>query len=711
MMKKADWRALVLFSLVLIALHLSAMDSATVLENDTLRVEVSPETGTITRIFDKHTNTEYIKEHPQAKLFQLLIPKPGDLTQQINSWEQKPISVLVADGAVTIKFQNLRAAQQAYLFQSGEVASPGSQLPITVAVTLRLQNEHILASIEVENKSLERITDVVFPWLEGLPRSSDGKPFKVILPSLAQKTLTATSDFLLGQRAKTYPALLATSWLDYENGSEGIGIEVQSPPETQEGLVSLSPNVSIGGDAQESPGGPYIGWDFYPHIGGQSTWKSSPVVIHVHAADWHKIAAEHREWYRQKYSPKQVNAFDQGVGFSTYRLKKDDNSIDWTYDDLLKLADIAAKAGIQNLVIEGWREREGPGNPSPFGEVADPHMGGGTRLKNVVEKLEQSHVNLIFAFHPAYINTAAEHYKDRNIRWAVRTRRQVEQMQPQFTFYTFDYPYQEEIAHFWGVVDPSLPVTDQLLRDAQRLKEEYGFRNLFLRGVGLQSYLSYNKEDVVAPQKVYELGYERFLGGLRKLYPDGMLLMEGFNDLVNPYGDGGYTWVQNTDCEILAYSIPWAPFSNDVDALDYDEVNASFARKILINLMVDGGDGTVEPYSMFAQHLKALRSLKEATAPYYAQAEFRDQDGLKKIDAESQVQVSAFENTAAKKRGIVLANLSEQKKKATLELDQSSGMKGRLFRLGGQQEEVALPQLSVELAPYEVVIVGIDSDH
>jgi hypothetical protein len=708
MMKKADWRALVLFSLVLIALHLSAMDSATVLENDTLRVEVSPETGTITRIFDKHTNTEYIKEHPQAKLFQLLIPKPGDLTQQINSWEQKPISVLVADGAVTIKFQNLRAAQQAYLFQSGEVASPGSQLPITVAVTLRLQNEHILASIEVENKSLERITDVVFPWLEGLPRSSDGKPFKVILPSLAQKTLTATSDFLLGQRAKTYPALLATSWLDYENGSEGIGIEVQSPPETQEGLVSLSPNVSIGGDAQESPGGPYIGWDFYPHIGGQSTWKSSPVVIHVHAADWHKIAAEHREWYRQKYSPKQVNAFDQGVGFSTYRLKKDDNSIDWTYDDLLKLADIAAKAGIQNLVIEGWREREGPGNPSPFGEVADPHMGGGTRLKNV---LEQSHVNLIFAFHPAYINTAAEHYKDRNIRWAVRTRRQVEQMQPQFTFYTFDYPYQEEIAHFWGVVDPSLPVTDQLLRDAQRLKEEYGFRNLFLRGVGLQSYLSYNKEDVVAPQKVYELGYERFLGGLRKLYPDGMLLMEGFNDLVNPYGDGGYTWVQNTDCEILAYSIPWAPFSNDVDALDYDEVNASFARKILINLMVDGGDGTVEPYSMFAQHLKALRSLKEATAPYYAQAEFRDQDGLKKIDAESQVQVSAFENTAAKKRGIVLANLSEQKKKATLELDQSSGMKGRLFRLGGQQEEVALPQLSVELAPYEVVIVGIDSDH
>jgi len=702
-------RALVLFSVMLLPLCLRAMDTSNILENDALRLEVSPETGAITRILDKHTNTEYIAPHARPRLFQLLLPNPANLSRQINSWDQKPVSVAVQDGVLTLKFQNLQIAQQQYLFQAGDLESVQPKLSISVTVTFRLQGEHILASIEVENHSLDQITDVVFPWLDGLPRSAAGRPFSIVLPSLAQKTLTSAPEFLFGERAKSYPALLATSWLDYQNGSQGIGIEVQCPPESQEGLVSISPSVPGADQALNQRGGPYIGWDFYPHIDGQTTWKSYPVVIHVHNSDWHSIAAEHREWYRENRHPERVTAFDDAVGFSTYRLKKDDNTINWTYDDLTKLTGISEKAGMRDLVIDGWREREGPGNPSPFGEIADPHMGGAARLKSVVEKLQQSHVNLLFAFHPAYLNTAAPDYKNENIRWAVRTRRQVEQMQPQFTFYTFDYPYEEEIAHFWGVVDPSLPVTDRLLQDAQRLRDEYGFRNLFLRGVGLQSYLSYNKEDVVPPQKVFEVGYEHFLGGLHTLFAGGMLLMEGFNDLVNPYGVGGYTWVQNEDAEVLAYSIPWVPFSNDVDALDYDQANQSFARKVLINLIVDGGDGTVERCPEFARHLKALQNLKGAASPYYSQAEFRDHDGLKKIDAESQVIVSVFDNASQKKRGIVLANLSDQGKKAAVELDsQSSGMKAHLFRLGGQQTEIELPEISVQLAPYEVVVVGVD---
>lgn len=702
-------RALLVVSFLLLPLRLPAMDDSVALENDSIRFEVSPQTGAITRIFDKRNNTEYVESQAQTRLFQLVLPCPGNLARQIVSTDQKPVSVVVADGALTIKFENLQILQKTYLFQAGEMDSPQPKLPIAVTVTFRLQGEHILSSIEIENHSLERITDVVFPRLDHLPTTSGNRPFEVVLPSLSDKKLTAGPEFLFGERAKTYPALLATSWLNYQADDKGIGIEIQSSPVSQEGLVAMAANGLV---AANRPAGGlrYIGWNFYPHIDGMSSWKSPPIILHVHNSDWHTIAAEHREWYRTQHSPKRVTAFDDAVAFSTYRLKTDNNTINWTYDDLPKLAEASAKAGIRNLVIDGWREREGPGNPSPFGEYPDARLGGAERLKAVNKKLQQSHVNLLFAFHPAYINTATDYYKTEGVRWTVRTRREIEQMQPQFTFYTFDYPYEEEIAHFWGVVDPSLPVTDKLLQDAQRLRDEYGFRNLFLRGVGLQSYLSYNKEDVVAPQKVYEVGYERFLGGLRELYPNGMLLMEGFNDLVNPYGDGGYTWVQNTDAEVLAYSIPWTPFSNDVDALDYDQVNLSFARKVLINLLVDGGDGTVERYSQFAQHLKALQSLKEATAPYYAQAEFRDHDGLKKIDTEAQVIVSVFENATPKKRGIVLANLSDQKKKAALELDQSSGMKGRLFRLAGQQTEIALSQLSVELAPHEVVIVGIDSD-
>jgi hypothetical protein len=108
--------------------------------------------------------------------------------------------------------------------------------------------------------------------------------------------------------------------------------------------------------------------------------------------------------------------------------------------------------------------------------------------------------------------------------------------------------------------------------------------------------------------------------------------------------------------------------------------------------------------------LKALQSLKEATAPYYARAEFQDHEGLKKLEADFGVIVSVFTNRASKQVGVVLANLSDQKKKVSLELDLAARPpKGRLFRLTGRQEEVELaPQLSVELQPNEVTILGID---
>jgi hypothetical protein len=204
------------------------------------------------------------------------------------------------------------------------------------------------------------------------------------------------------------------------------------------------------------------------------------------------------------------------------------------------------------------------------------------------------------------------------------------------------------------------------------------------------------------------VGYERFLGGLKRLFPEGILMTEGYNDLVNRWANVGYTWDQSKEGEVLAWSMPWIPFSNDVEALDYEKANSSFARKILINLIVDGGDGTVERYAEFAQHLRELQRLKEATAPYYANAEFRDHDGLKKISANSQVIASMFENRSSKQRGVVVANLSRQRQRVSLEVE-SREAKGRLFRLSGQRKEVELaPEFSIELEPREVVILALD---
>jgi 3',5'-cyclic AMP phosphodiesterase CpdA len=687
------------------------MEASNVLENDRVRLEVSPQNGSITRLLDKQTGTDYINDQAQSRLFRFLLPKPDYLARRINAHDQKADSVEVENGVLKIRYRQLQIARQKYLFQVGIMEVPEPQLDIDVTVTFQLDGEHILGKLQVNNRSLEEITDVTFPWLGGLASTADQQRAKVVLPSLSQKTISSTGDVISAERAKRYPGLLATTWMNYEFEDKGVGIEVRSLPESQDALFSLNPGVFGGSDAYSgASGSPYIAWNSYPHIPGQSQWVSPEVIIHVHGSDWHTMASEHREWYRERFSPPRSGAFDHSIGFATYRLKRDDNTVNWTYDEIPKLAEEAKAAGIRHLVIAGWREREGPGNPCPFGEFADPRMGGGARLKALIERLHQQGVELAFAFHPTLINTAAKQYRERALRWTVKSRRQGNQLSPSFTYISQDYPYEDYAAHYWAQLDPASPATDYLLEEAKRLQSEYGFRNLFLQGVGLQSFLSYNQDDAAAPQEVYVRGYEQFLGGLRKIFPHGLLLMEGLNDLVNQYGSAGYTWSQTDDAEILALSVPWMPFSHDVEALNYDQANASFARKILINLIVDGGDGSVSRYGEFARHLKALQDLKAATVPYYADAEFRDGEGLKKLDADSGVIVSVFHNRSSQQVGIVAANLTKDKKTVSFELEAPlSQAKGKLFRPARQPEEFSLlPKASVDLGPFGVALVGID---
>lgn len=189
------------------------------------------------------------------------------------------------------------------------------------------------------------------------------------------------------------------------------------------------------------------------------------MVIHVHEGDWHTMAAEHREWVRAENRPRPGQRWSDRIGFATYRLKRDDNTIDWHYEDLPVLAEAASAAGIRDLVIEGWRETESPRNPAPRGELADPRMGGAPTLSAAISELAGKGFELAFAFHPSLINVFADRYPSPDALWAVKTSRQGYQIPVNFLSSTNDYP-------------------------ATLL----GMRSLFLKGIGQSAFLSCLRE-------------------------------------------------------------------------------------------------------------------------------------------------------------------------------------------------------------------------
>jgi hypothetical protein len=700
-----------------LCLLLASGAQARSLENDDIRVELSPGTGSITRLVDKRSGAEMITDSQQASLYQLMLAPIGERTRRILSWQQKAAVVQVGAGQLEIRYAALQPDEAQYIFGAGVMHFPEPQLEVRAVVSLRLDGAHVVGRLHIENRSRETILGVAFPVLGGLAPGTQDNPARIVLPSLSQRVFTRTLGAFTGERVNRYPAMLAASWLSYESGSFNLGIEARSDPEAQDAWFALEPGHFEPGSAYRGRyRHPFIAWLSWPHIAAQSDWTSPEMWIHLHGGDWHTLSAEHREWYRARLDQSADRSggdrWRESPGFATYRLKRDDNTVDWTYADLDRLAESAADAGIDRLVIEGWRAIEGAGNPAPRGEIADPRLGGAAGLKAANERLAPRGVELLFAFHPALMNVRADEYPSADALWAVRTSRQADQIPVSFLAHTFDWPAAIDTGHLLLEIDPTSGASGFLLGEATRLQAEYGMRNLFLKGVGQRAFLSYGRNRGTVPQDTYRIGYEKLLGGLRRIYPEGLIVNEGFNDLVNPHADAAYTWDQGHDAAILPYSVPWHYLSNDVEALDYAAANASFAHKALINLVIDGGRGHVARYPEFASHLRALRDLKRSSATCYADAEFRDREGLRKVEAPDHVVVSTYRHLESGALGIVMANLGGEAAPVSFELETAEpGGTSKLFRQradAGEQQKFGGALLGAELQPFEVALYCLE---
>jgi len=683
---------------------------AQTLENASLLLEISPETGSILHLVDKRSGVDVVSGGQELRLYQLLLAPIGERTRRILSWQQQAQVRREGEDRLQLDFSGLQPQEEQYIFGSGVMHFPEPRLPIDLGAELRLDGEHVIARIRIHNRSAETIRGVAFPVLDSLAPGAGDQVAKIVLPSLGQRVFPHTRlSAFTGERANRYPAMLAAAWLNYELGTLSLGLESRAGTASQDAWFALNeghfrPGSAYRGRYQY----PFVAWLSWPHIDGGETWASGEFRIHVHPGDWHQLATEHREWSRPNRAAQVKDPWRRHLGFATYRLKRDDNTVNWTYAGLEAIAEDAAAAGFDRLVVEGWREIEGMSNPAPRGEVADPRLGGAAGLKAVNDRLGSRGIELLFAFHPALINVRADDYPSRDSLWAIRTSRNDDQVMVDFLANTFDYPATLDTGHLRIEIDPTSGATDFLLNEASRLRSEYGIRNLLLKGVGQRAFLSYARNRGTAPQDTYSLGYARLLGGLREIFADGLLLNEGFNDLVNRYGDAAYTWDQTHDAAILPYSIPWRYLSNDVEALDYAAANTSFAHKALINLVIDGGEGTVSRYTGFVRHLLALRALKTATPSCYADAEYRDHDGLGATVSGPEAVFSVFGNEVSGAAGIVMANLGGEHVSVETRLaDETGDARGLVYRTSSPEAGVPVSvsqPVKLELQPFEVAI-------
>ena len=673
--------------------------------------------GSIIELRDNQLNRDYLTNNHFANLFRLLLPTDDWDGRYADSRDQREVSVT-------------EITEETIRFRYPDILAEGQSTGISVESTVSVQGDGACFSLKVLNHSKTFVNRVLYPVISGFERSSDDLVYITPTQLEAGVTTGVSTRFQkpfdsLGngnhkgwssdnnRRSLRYPHFLVSSWVDYSDNEGGVSLETRNPGFD---LVDfcLEREIAKASDYPEN-NVDVLTFSLQQHINipeGEE-WSNQNVIVRCHQGDWHIPALAHRKWLEAvSQKPDIPREFRESLGWCFYFMKHQDGTVANTYDDLPKMAQAALAAGIKNILLFGWT-KYGHDNYYPFGYFPNEAWGGEDKLKGKIAECKQMGCRIIPFFNGTLLDISTKEYGEKGDGWCVKGRSGSVYLGYDFSRAVTDY----------GFATASLPLTTErnmTLHDIcitsqeakawwkneiQRIVGRYQFGNLQLDQIGHKCYACYDaNHGHKQPQDAYTKDLLEFLSEIREqvlaINPDGVIIGEGFNDLIAQYCDGFWDWNQSEYAELLRYSVPWADYSCEIDALEFDKTNYCFAYRILLDLKVEGGMGILSDYPEYSCHLKKLSQLKQKLYSSYVTGYFNDTDSIG-WQAESAIKVTVFDNCSVNRHAVIIANLENQAGKAQIDLP--DGIK--IFYLNGEEKVGPSRSLAFDLGSYEVIAV------
>lgn len=619
--------------------------------------------GAIVGLRDNRLKREYITNHHFANLFRLLLPTGEWDGRYADSRDQQDILVTEVD-------------QGTIRFHYPEITAAGQATGVSAVAVISLSGDSLAFSLKVLNRSSTLVNRVLYPVLSGFERSPEDLVYVTPTQLEAGSTGGVSTRFQkpfdsLGngnhkgwssdnnRRSLRYPHFLVSSWVDYSNSGGGVSLETRNPGFD---LVDFCLEREIKKAADDPKNNiDVLTFSLQQHINIRQgeEWSSQNAMVRCHLGDWHMPALEHRRWLETvSQKPDIPKEFRESLGWCFYFMKHQDGTVANTYDDLPKMAQAALAAGIKNILLFGWT-KHGHDNYYPFGYFPNEAWGGEEKLKEQIAVCKGMGCRIIPFFNGTLLDISTREYAEKGDGWCVKGRTGSVYQGYDFSKAVTDYGFATASHPLTTERDMTLHdicITSQEARawwrsEIQRIVGQYQFGNLQLDQIGHKCYACYDESHGhQKPQDAYAKDLEGLLSDVRNqvlsINPDGVIIGEGFNDLIAQFCDGFWNWNQLEHAELLRYSVPWADYSCEIDALEFDKTNYCFANRILLDLKVEGGMGNLSEYPLYSEHLKKLSRLKEKLYFSYGLGYFNDTDSIA-WQADDQVKIAQFDNDAS----------------------------------------------------------------
>lgn len=508
--------------------------------------------------------------------------------------------------------------------------------------------------------------DGTFVWRLSLKNETDAPVREILFPCLGPIRLPGTADLLYphhaGEKIHDVPAsfsserylrfgraqstptsygyareinycgLASMTWMDLTNGDIGLYAASYDPSFPVTGL-----RVETGG-----PQDPWVTLSFrkYVDIEPANTYETSPVIWRVHSGDWHEAAREYRRWFDQvvKQEEQPADLAREAVITTHYQFRRHEG-ITHRFTDIPALFDRdRTEFQSRHFFIAGWNHL---GFDSHYPDYnPDLELGTPLKLYEGVRYIHESGGFTTFYINSRIMDRYSEYLPSLGQRWLLRDERG------------------EPISETYGpaetvVLCPSCSEWRSYLEEfAVWMCQAYGARGIYFDQLGsatpLPCYASHAHSPVQGSSG-FNLAYvdliERTTRRLRALRPDAFLMIENCGDIYSSRVFANVAWNGEQYDEffnLYKFTFPEHTLINMVnprnvkdpalqEELFYRDLDRAFVLGSIFWVEADHFDNRVRDAELRSRMLRALKQavrVRQAAAPYLAQARFMDDLGL-----------------------------------------------------------------------------------
>jgi len=400
-----------------------------VLQNDSLRLEFSRQTGALVGLTAVATGWEILNRPHLGLSFRLLVPLSEERRNNPVHGEQQPLTALET------------ASDRAIFVWDGVTSQVGGRLDIKLTLTVTLSARQAVYAMTIENRSAHVVENVYLPYLGDVQHPLDEEWFKTFLYNYAtasEWSLWPTYQNLRGYYGVDYPTQFApwspgvgapmAPYILLRGARQGLYAGVHAPSsELVAWHTELRPGYGSSIDArvpeQMAISGKDVATRFaavhVPYIQPGETRALTPIALEAYQGGWQQGVDIYKRWRATWFQAPRIPEWaKEPHAWQQIHINSPEDELRIPFKELPAIGAECARHGVKAIQLVGWNDGgQDQGNPS---HDPDPRLGTWDELKQAIAAIQAMGVKLILFSKFTWADRATEWFRRELVKQAIK---------------------------------------------------------------------------------------------------------------------------------------------------------------------------------------------------------------------------------------------------------------------------------------------------